>query len=247
MSMQNVASPALPFTPPKRNSLKHIPGDEGWPVIGKTLEVLADPKGQVERMHAKYGPVYRSHVFGETSINLLGPEANELRAVRPGQAIFLHPWLGSDPGPAVSARADAAGLRGTSPAPPRAVGRVQVGTDEILPHRSRPRHCRARQAVEGATRRDAGLSRDEAAHARSGGNIVSRRRDRPRGGRDHARLRRHGGGGRGTDPAPAAVHADGPRRRGAQADRRLFLRANSDPPRARRRRRFVLATLPRHP
>ncbi|MGE9009193.1 cytochrome P450 [Leptospira interrogans] len=78
MSMQNVASPALPFTPPKRNSLKHIPGDEGWPVIGKTLEVLADPKGQVERMHAKYGPVYRSHVFGETSINLLGPEANEL-------------------------------------------------------------------------------------------------------------------------------------------------------------------------
>jgi len=78
MSMQNVASQAIPLTPPKRNSLKHIPGDEGWPLIGKTLEVLADPKGQVERMHAKYGPVYRSHVFGETSINLLGPEANEL-------------------------------------------------------------------------------------------------------------------------------------------------------------------------
>jgi len=78
MSMQNVASPAITLTPPKRNSLKHIPGDEGWPLIGKTLEVLADPKGQVERMHAKYGPVYRSHVFGETSINLLGPEANEL-------------------------------------------------------------------------------------------------------------------------------------------------------------------------
>ncbi|MBR1223792.1 MULTISPECIES: cytochrome P450 [unclassified Bradyrhizobium] len=78
MSMQNVASPAITLTPPKRNSLKHIPGDEGWPVIGKTLEVLADPKGQVERMHAKFGPVYRSHVFGETSINLLGPEANEL-------------------------------------------------------------------------------------------------------------------------------------------------------------------------
>jgi len=78
MSMQNVASPAITFTPPKRNSLKHIPGDEGWPVIGKTLEVLADPKGQVERMHAKYGPVYRSHVFGETSINMLGPEANDL-------------------------------------------------------------------------------------------------------------------------------------------------------------------------
>src|SRR3954447_12517438 len=79
MSMQSVLSPtAVTWTPPKRNSLTHIPGDEGWPLIGKTLEVLADPKGQVERMHAKYGPVYRSRVLGETSINLLGPEANEL-------------------------------------------------------------------------------------------------------------------------------------------------------------------------
>jgi len=78
MSMQNVASPAITFTPPKRNSLTHIPGDEGWPLIGKTLEVLADPKGQIERQAAKYGLVYRSHIFGETSLVLLGPEANEL-------------------------------------------------------------------------------------------------------------------------------------------------------------------------
>src|SRR6267378_2588229 len=78
MSMQNVASPAMPFTPPKRNSLTHIPGDEGWPIIGKTLEVLADPKGHIERNAARYGSVYRSHMFGETSIVLLGPEANEL-------------------------------------------------------------------------------------------------------------------------------------------------------------------------
>ena len=47
MSMQSVVSPAYSFTPPRRNSLTHIPGDEGWPLIGKTLEVLADPKGQV--------------------------------------------------------------------------------------------------------------------------------------------------------------------------------------------------------
>src|SRR5881227_1920414 len=78
MSMQSVASPAITLTPPKRNSLTHIPGDEGWPIIGKTLDVLADPKGQVERMSAKYGLVYRSHIFGETSLVLLGPEANEL-------------------------------------------------------------------------------------------------------------------------------------------------------------------------
>src|SRR5438445_6495560 len=78
MSMQSVASPVYSFTAPRRNSLTHIPGDEGWPLIGKTLEVLADPKGQVERMSAKYGLMYRSHIFGETSLVLLGPEANEL-------------------------------------------------------------------------------------------------------------------------------------------------------------------------
>ena len=78
MSMQGIAAPAYSFTPPKRNSLTHIPGDEGWPLIGKTLEVLADPKGQVERQSKKYGLVYRSHLFGETSLVLLGPEANEL-------------------------------------------------------------------------------------------------------------------------------------------------------------------------
>ena len=78
MSIQNVASPALSFTPPKRNSLRHIPGDEGWPIIGRTLKILADPKGEVERMAAKYGPIYRTHVLGETSITALGPEANEL-------------------------------------------------------------------------------------------------------------------------------------------------------------------------
>jgi hypothetical protein len=47
MSMQSVASPAAAFVgPPKRAALAHILGDEGWPVIGRTLAVLADPKGE---------------------------------------------------------------------------------------------------------------------------------------------------------------------------------------------------------
>ncbi|KJC61678.1 cytochrome P450 [Bradyrhizobium sp. LTSPM299] len=78
MSMQSVAPTAYTFTPPKRNSLTHIPGDEGWPIIGKTLQVLADPKGFVEKSAARHGLCYRSHMFGETNIVLLGPEANEL-------------------------------------------------------------------------------------------------------------------------------------------------------------------------
>jgi cytochrome P450 len=78
MSMQSVASPAISLTPPKRNLLTHIPGDEGWPLVGNTLNVLADPKGHVESKSAKYGLVYRTRMFGETSIVLLGPDANEL-------------------------------------------------------------------------------------------------------------------------------------------------------------------------
>src|SRR5450755_4055255 len=78
MSMQSVASPAISITPPKRNSLTHIPGDEGWPLIGKTLEVLADPKGHVEKHSKKYGLVYRSHLFGETSLVLLDFEEHRL-------------------------------------------------------------------------------------------------------------------------------------------------------------------------
>lgn len=77
MSMQSAVTPAISLTPPNSKSLRHIPGDEGWPIIGKTLEVLADPKGQVEKNAQKYGLVYRTYLFGETSIVLLGPEANE--------------------------------------------------------------------------------------------------------------------------------------------------------------------------
>jgi len=78
MSMQSVASAAMTLTPAKRTSLQHIPGNEGWPVVGRTLSILADPKGEVERMAARYGLIYRSRVLGETSISVLGPEANEL-------------------------------------------------------------------------------------------------------------------------------------------------------------------------
>ncbi len=78
MSMQSATSPTGFLARPKPGALAHIPGDEGWPIIGKTFDVLADPRGQVERMAAAYGLVYRSKVLGETSISVLGPDANEL-------------------------------------------------------------------------------------------------------------------------------------------------------------------------
>jgi cytochrome P450 len=59
-------------------TLDHIPGDDGWPIVGNTLKVLRDPVGSAQRMHDQYGPVFRSKVFGYRSVSLLGPEANEL-------------------------------------------------------------------------------------------------------------------------------------------------------------------------
>lgn len=62
---------------PSLDQLSHIPGTDGWPVLGSTLQLLADPKGVVERMAAQYGPVFRNRAFGGRSVALLGPEANE--------------------------------------------------------------------------------------------------------------------------------------------------------------------------
>ena len=63
--------------PAPSSALTHIPGDNGWPVIGDTLSLLADPKGFVERRARRYGLVYRTRSFGSTSVTLLGPEGNE--------------------------------------------------------------------------------------------------------------------------------------------------------------------------
>jgi len=70
-----VATPDIPRPP--LGAISHIPGTDGWPLVGNTLQLLADPKGAVERSAAKYGPVHRSRAFGVRSIAMLGPEANE--------------------------------------------------------------------------------------------------------------------------------------------------------------------------
>ena len=247
MSMQGIAAPAYSFTPPKRNSLTHIPGDEGWPLIGKTLEVLADPKGQVERQSAKYGLVYRSHLFGETSLVLLGPDANELVLFDQAKLFSsTHGWG------RILGLLFPRGLMLLDFEEHRLHRRAlsvafKSGPMKSYLARAGHRDCGARGAMEGAAGTDAVLSRDEAAHARPCRDVVPRRRHRARSRRNHPRLRRHGRGLGRRDPQAPARHRDGARRQGPQAHRRLFLRADPDPPRQGRRRRPVLAALPRHP
>src|SRR5436190_24350241 len=63
---------------PQRHALAHLPGEDGWPVVGNTLAALKDPLRHFQAMHRKHGPVYRDHMFGVRSVAMLGPEANEL-------------------------------------------------------------------------------------------------------------------------------------------------------------------------
>ena len=61
-----------------KGALDHIPGEDGWPILGSTLTLLADPIGFGDRMRAKYGNVFRNHAFGRRSVMLFGADANEL-------------------------------------------------------------------------------------------------------------------------------------------------------------------------
>ncbi len=66
------------LNPKLGQAIDHIPGRDGWPVVGTTLEQLKDPHAFTKKMHAEHGNVYRASSFGGRFVALLGPEANEL-------------------------------------------------------------------------------------------------------------------------------------------------------------------------
>ncbi|SIN63296.1 Cytochrome P450 [Parasphingorhabdus marina DSM 22363] len=64
--------------PPGKDKLAHIPGEDGLPFFGSTLEMLKDPPSFGRRMFERHGSIYRTFSFGGWSVNLLGAEATEL-------------------------------------------------------------------------------------------------------------------------------------------------------------------------
>ena len=78
---------------PTLDQLAHIPGTDGWPLVGSTMAMLADPKGEIERLAARYGLVFRTRAFGGRNISLLGPEANEFVLLDPAKTFSSkHGW-----------------------------------------------------------------------------------------------------------------------------------------------------------
>jgi len=58
--------------------ISHIPGEDGWPLIGTTLRSLRDPPGYGRHLVENYGKVFRVNSFGSPNVGLIGAEANEL-------------------------------------------------------------------------------------------------------------------------------------------------------------------------
>ena len=63
---------------PGDDAIAHIPGEAGWPLVGNTFKMLADPHGFAADMVKKYGKVYKNRAFGGMGVQLVGAEANEL-------------------------------------------------------------------------------------------------------------------------------------------------------------------------
>jgi cytochrome P450 len=58
--------------------LSHLPlppGSAGLPLLGETLAFLRAPRKFVQERQARYGPIFRTHLFGAPTMYLTGPEA----------------------------------------------------------------------------------------------------------------------------------------------------------------------------
>ena len=142
MSMQSVASPAHVITPPKAQFAAAYSGRRGLAVHRPHAEHPCRPQGRGRADGREIRPGLSQPRARRNQHHRARARGQRTGAVRPAQAVLLDPWLGDRARPAVSARADAARFRGTPPAPARAVGRLQVRTDEILSRRARYRDRR---------------------------------------------------------------------------------------------------------
>ena len=72
------------------------PKADGWPIIGSTIQLLANSAGFLSEQYRKKGPVFELRTVGRKWVVLAGPEAN-LFLLRQGKHYLRtrEPWLGS--------------------------------------------------------------------------------------------------------------------------------------------------------
>ncbi len=62
---------------PYNNHLDSIPGENGLPLVGLTLEIIRNPYKMVDRLYRTYGSVARGRVLSQQFILLTGPDINQ--------------------------------------------------------------------------------------------------------------------------------------------------------------------------
>lgn len=79
-------------------TLLHIPGDEGWPVVGHTFEFIANPLALAERLNTRYGSLARGKLVMGVRLFATSAEANEAILLDRGHDFSAqqgwHPILG---------------------------------------------------------------------------------------------------------------------------------------------------------
>ncbi len=75
--MSRVAPSASRAPRPRLRDLRHLPGDDGWPVVGDSFAMLANPLAYSRKVLERYGPVSRSSMLFEPHVTLISADANQ--------------------------------------------------------------------------------------------------------------------------------------------------------------------------
>jgi len=59
---------------PANRDLRHIPGEYGWPLVGKTWDMFVNPQALFDHHYQKYGPISRISITGNKCVLLLHPD-----------------------------------------------------------------------------------------------------------------------------------------------------------------------------
>ncbi|MBN6040713.1 cytochrome P450 [Amycolatopsis sp. 195334CR] len=78
--------------PPAGSGLKAIPGDDGAPLIGHSLDFMRFGVEWALRRHELYGPVSWMGAFGRRIVSLSGPEATQIALVNKDKAFSQQGW-----------------------------------------------------------------------------------------------------------------------------------------------------------